>query len=78
MVPSIRGICVFSPEPWITISSMDTRDIRSGAPQWVWMAAIWLGLGLFDALQTVFVMRSERMHHAWLILFATVMFSWLP
>jgi two-component system, LytTR family, sensor kinase len=57
---------------------MDTRDIRLGARQWVWIASIWGGLGLFDALQTVFVMRSERMHHAWLILFATVTFSWLP
>lgn len=57
---------------------MDTHDIRPTARQWVWFASIWVGLGLFDALQTVFVMRSERMHHAWLILFATVMFSWAP
>jgi len=57
---------------------MDTRDIRPGARHWVWIASIWISLGLFDALQTVFIMRSERMHHAWLILFATVTFSWLP
>ena len=57
---------------------MGTQNSRQVARQWVWMASIWVGLGLFDALQTVFVMRSERMHHAWLTLFATVMFSWLP
>jgi signal transduction histidine kinase len=42
------------------------------------MAAIWFGLGLFDGLQTVFIMRSEGMHHAWMILFATILVSWLP
>jgi two-component system, LytTR family, sensor kinase len=57
---------------------MGTQNSSQTARQWVWMASIWVGLGLFNALQTVFVMRSERMHHAWLILFATVMFSWLP
>ncbi|WP_433984857.1 histidine kinase [Tunturiibacter empetritectus] len=57
---------------------MGTQNSWQAARHWVWMASIWVGLGLFDALQTVFVMRSERMHHAWLILFATVMFSWLP
>jgi two-component system LytT family sensor kinase len=51
---------------------MDTCDIRLGARQWVWIGSIWVGLGLFDALETVFIMRSERMHHAWLILFATI------
>jgi two-component system LytT family sensor kinase len=66
---------------------MDSHNTRSGSPpraqwyrraRWVWIVAIWLSLGLFDALQTVFVMRSEGMHHAWLILFATIVVSWLP
>jgi len=46
--------------------------------QWLWIAAIWSGVGLFDATQTVFVMRSEGMHHAWGRLFATLTISWLP
>src|SRR6202035_1793445 len=33
--------------------------------RWLWIAAIWSGVGLFDATQTVLVMRSEGMHHAW-------------
>ena len=39
---------------------------------------IWFGMGLFDASQTVFVMRAEGMHHAWVYLFVTLLLSWLP
>jgi len=39
---------------------------------------LWGGMGLFDASQTVFVMRSEGMHHNWPQLFITILFSWLP
>jgi two-component system, LytTR family, sensor kinase len=46
--------------------------------QSLWIAAIWFGVGLFDATQTVFVMRSEGMHHAWGLLFATQIFAWVP
>lgn len=46
--------------------------------RWRWIAAIWFGFGLIDATQTVFVMRSEGMHHAWVKLFATTLASWLP
>jgi sensor histidine kinase YesM len=35
-------------------------------------------VGLFDATQTVVVMRAEGMHHAWVRLFITLLFSWLP
>jgi two-component system, LytTR family, sensor kinase len=47
-------------------------------PQWVWIAAIWLGFGVFDGLQTVGAMHSEHMHHDWLKLFAVTALSWLP
>ncbi len=46
--------------------------------QSLWVAAIWFGVGLFDATQTVFVMRSEGMHHAWGLLFATQIVAWVP
>ena len=42
------------------------------------MVAIWSGFGLFDASQTVFVMRAEGMHHYWTRLFFTIFLSWLP
>ena len=44
----------------------------------MWIASIWFGFGLVDAMQTVFVMRAEGMHHAWVRLFVTTMLSWLP
>jgi two-component system, LytTR family, sensor kinase len=50
----------------------------SESPRWFWIITIWLGVGLFDASQTVFVMRAEGMHHAWTRLYATLLLSWLP
>lgn len=44
----------------------------------MWIAAVWGGIGLFDATQTVFVMRAEGMHHYWARLFFTTLISWLP
>ena len=51
---------------------------RSEPPRWLWIAAIWSCVGLVDATQTVFGMRAEGMHHAWVRLFFTLLFSWLP
>jgi len=51
---------------------------HSEPPRWFWIAAVWSGVGLFDASQTVFVMRAEGMHHAWIHLFVTLLLSWLP
>jgi hypothetical protein len=45
---------------------------------WFWAALIWLAIGLVDATQTVFGMRAEGMHHAWVQLFITLLLSWLP
>jgi two-component system LytT family sensor kinase len=45
---------------------------------WLWIAAIWFGVGLIDASQTVFPMRAQGMHHAWVRLFVTLVLSWLP
>jgi two-component system LytT family sensor kinase len=42
------------------------------------IASIWFGFGVIDATQTVFVMRAEGMHHAWMKLFVTTVLSWLP
>jgi hypothetical protein len=44
----------------------------------LWIAAIWSGIGMFDATQTVVVMRSEGMHHAWVRLFFVLLLAWLP
>ena len=57
---------------------MDAPRKLFESPRWFWIAAIWSGIGLFDATQTVFVMRAEGMHHFWIRLFFTLLFSWLP
>jgi signal transduction histidine kinase len=46
--------------------------------RWLWIAAIWSGVGLIDASQTVFPMRAQGMQHAWVRLFVTLVVSWLP
>ena len=46
--------------------------------QWPAILAVWTGVALFDATQTVVVMHSEGMHHAWLLLFITTFLSWMP
>ncbi len=55
-----------------------SQSHQSQSHQWRWIASIWLGFGLFDATQTVFVMRAEGMHHAWVRLFITMVVEWLP
>jgi len=47
-------------------------------PRWYLVWAVWCGIGLFDATQTVFVMRAEGMHHYWGRLYFTQVISWLP
>jgi two-component system, LytTR family, sensor kinase len=57
---------------------MDTNANHLPPHRWTWIASIWLGFGLLDAMQTVLIMHAEGMHHAWLTLFATTTVSWLP
>jgi len=57
---------------------MDAAPTSSQRSRWFWIASIWFGVGLFDATQNVFVMRSEGMHHAWFSLFVKLLLSWVP
>ena len=57
---------------------MDVAPKQSVWLRSLWIAAIFGGIGLFDATQTVFVMRAEGMHHYWTRLFFTLLFSQLP
>jgi two-component system LytT family sensor kinase len=45
---------------------------------WGWGGALYLGIGLLDAGQTVFTMHAEGMHHSWITLFMTQVLQWLP
>src|SRR5713226_359423 len=57
---------------------MGATGTDSASPPWLWIAAIWFSVGLFDATQTVVVMRTEGMQHAWAYLFVTLLLLWLP
>jgi two-component system LytT family sensor kinase len=57
---------------------MEQPRTNSQPSQWLWIAAVWSSVGLFDATQNVFVMRAEGMHHFWGRLFVTLLISWLP
>ena len=59
-------------------SSSSWNRLSWNRSSWLWIASIWLAFGLFDATQTVFVMRSEGMHHAWARLFLTMTVAWMP
>ena len=64
--------------PWRTIAGMDEPRTGARSTRWLGIAAIWFGIGLIDASQTVFPMRAQGMHHAWVRLFVTLVVSWLP
>jgi len=55
-------------------------DTPTGArsTRWLWIAAIWFAGGIFDASQTVLIMRYEGRHQSWLPLFVTELALWLP
>jgi len=57
---------------------MEVDFRRFEPPRFYWVFAVWCGIGLFDATQTVFVMRAEGMHHYWGRLYFTQLISWLP
>jgi signal transduction histidine kinase len=56
---------------------MDANAARARS-RWPWIAAVWTGVGLISAGQTVFPMRALGMHHAWVSLFLTLVVVWLP
>jgi two-component system, LytTR family, sensor kinase len=56
---------------------METAN-RQNAYRWLWIAALWAGLGILDATQNVFAMRHGGMHHSWIKLYVVLTFDWLP
>jgi two-component system, LytTR family, sensor kinase len=57
---------------------MTEAQTRVRSARWLWIAASWCAVGVFDATQTVFIMRAEGRHGAWLPLFLTELALWLP
>jgi two-component sensor histidine kinase len=60
-------------------AAMIDLRIYADRTRWLWIASIWGAAALFDACQTVVVMRVvEGRTHFWLPLFATELALWLP
>ena len=58
---------------------MNGTPARPHPNGWPWIAALWCAGGLFEASQSVLIMRfAEGRRHAWLPLFATELATWLP
>ena len=57
---------------------MNPRPTTPVRLQWIAIAAIWLGIGVFNGLQAVVTMRFEGMQHPWTAVFFTDVLSWLP
>lgn len=57
---------------------MPSKNRFVPGPRWGSIAAIWGGIGLVDATQTVVSMKAMGMHHAWVELFVLQLLSWLP
>jgi two-component system, LytTR family, sensor kinase len=66
------------PRTELRFRNMEAGSGKFESPRWYWIFAVWFGIGLFDATQTVFVMRAEGMHHYWTRLYFTLLLSWLP
>jgi two-component system, LytTR family, sensor kinase len=54
-------------------------DTGRRSSRWLWIAAMWCVGGLFEASQSVLIMRfAEGRRHSWLPLFGTELATWLP
>src|ERR1043165_5691975 len=52
---------------------------QSRRSSWPWITAMWCAGGLFEASQSVLILRfAENKRHPWLPLFATELATWLP
>jgi len=52
------------------------KKARSSGNKWSWFALFWVAMGLIDGTNTVVLMRSQGMHHAWPELFASIAARW--
>jgi len=63
----------------VELLAMTETHIGARPSRWHWIAAVWCVGGLFEATQSVLILRfAERKQHAWLPLFATELTTWLP
>jgi two-component system LytT family sensor kinase len=65
-------------KPWRRVTAVTETHSNVRTTGWRWIVAIWFAGGLFDACQTVLIMRAEGRQGPWLPLFATELALWLP
>lgn len=54
------------------------EDTRPHRHPYLYIAGIWLAVGVVEAIQTIYGMRAAGMHHAWVRLFFCEIVGWLP
>jgi signal transduction histidine kinase len=65
--------------PWRKVTAMTGTHSGARTYGWPWIAALWCVGGIFEATQSVLILRfAENKHHAWQPLFATELATWLP
>jgi two-component system, LytTR family, sensor kinase len=57
---------------------MSPNGSQARSNSWKWIASIWLGIALVDAMQTVIVQHEQGTHHDWFKLFRVLVLFWLP
>jgi len=57
---------------------MSPNGSHARSNPWKWIASIWLGIALVDAMQTVIVQHEQATHHDWFKLFSVLVLFWLP
>jgi signal transduction histidine kinase len=63
----------------VELLAMTATYTGARSNRWLWIAAMWCAGGLFEASQSVLIMRfAENKRHSWLPLFATELATWLP
>jgi len=53
-------------------------DKSDDSPRWLWIVCLWATLGVFDATESIFAMRAQGMHHAWVRMFISQTLTWVP
>jgi len=63
----------------VELLAMTGTNTGARSNPWLWIAAVWCAGGLFEASQSVLILRfAEKKQHWWLPLFGTELATWLP
>jgi hypothetical protein len=46
--------------PWCSVSGMTDARANARSTRWIWIAAVWCAVALFNASQTLFTMHADQ------------------